>query len=29
MEVRNLIDWLYMSEQIKTDKNTIRHPIGE
>ncbi len=29
MEVRNLIDWIWMLEQIKTDKNTIRNLTGE
>ena len=29
MEVRNLIDWICVSEQIKTNNNTIRNLIGE
>ena len=29
MEVRNLIDWVCVSEQIKTNNNTIRNLTGE
>ena len=29
MEVRNLIDWIFVSEQIKTNNNTIRNLTGE
>lgn len=29
MEVRNLIDWICVSEQIKTNNNTIRTLTGE
>ncbi len=29
MEVWNLIDWMYVSEQIKTNNNTIRSLTGE
>jgi hypothetical protein len=29
MEVRNLIDWICVSEQIKKNNNTIRPLIGE
>ena len=29
MEVRNLIDWICVSEQIKTNNNTIRILTGE
>ena len=29
MEVRNLIDWICVSEQIKTNNNTIRSLTGE
>lgn len=29
MEVRNLIDWICVSEQIKTNNNTIRNLTGE
>ena len=29
MEVRNLIDWICVSEQIKANNNTIRNLIGE
>ncbi len=28
-EVRNLIDWICVSEQIKTNNNEIRNLIGE
>ena len=29
MEVRNLIDWICVSEQIKANNNTIRNLTGE
>ena len=29
MEVRNLIDWICVSEQIKTNNNTISNLTGE
>ena len=29
MEVRNLIDWICVSEQIKENNNTIRNLTGE
>ena len=29
MEVRNLIDWIFVPEQIKTNNNTIRSLTGE
>ncbi len=29
MEVRNLIDWICVLEQIKTNNNTIRNLTGE
>ena len=29
MEVRNLIDWICVSEQIKSNNNTIRNLTGE
>ncbi len=29
MEVRNLIDWICVSEQIKTNNNEIRNLTGE
>lgn len=29
MEVRNLIDWICVSEQIKTNDNEIRNLTGE
>ncbi len=29
MEVRNLIDWIYASEQINTNNNIIRNLSGE
>ena len=29
MEVRNLIDWIYVSEQIKSNNNEIRSLTGE
>ena len=29
MEVRNLIDWICVSEQIKTNNNAIRNLTGE
>lgn len=28
-EVQNLIDWVYVSEQIKVNNNTIRSLMGE